>query len=423
MEDAMVKEHDAAVAIDPDLIVEPGAALGRLTASDSARYDVVVIGGGQAGLSVGYHLKKRGLKFVILDASERIGDAWRNRWDSLRLFTPAALDSLDGMPFPGDPTNFPTKDEMADYLEAYAARFELPVLTRTRVDRVSRHGSGFVVQAGDARFEAGQVVVAMASYQAGRLPAFAREVRGDVVQMHSSAYRNPGQLRGRRVAIVGGGNSGAEIAREVCRTHEVVLAGNEVGELPFRQDSWFGREVLLRLMMRVVFHRLLNIRTPLGRKARPAMMHKATPLIRVKQADLARAGVRRAGRIAGVRDGVLVTEQGEALDVDSVIWCTGYSGHLSWIDLPIWGEDGEPVHEGGVVWREPGLYFVGLHFQYAMSSSMIHGVGRDAARIAAACSETAEARAESSATAPGSPSPARGPSARPARALHPSPLS
>jgi putative flavoprotein involved in K+ transport len=411
MEDAMTQEHHNAAVTDPDLVVEPGAALAKL--SGPARCDVVVIGGGQAGLSVGYHLKQRGLKFVILDASERIGDAWRNRWDSLRLFSPAWLDSLDGMPFPGDPGGFPTKDEMADYLEAYAAHFALPVRTSTRVDRVARSGSGFVVQAGEARFEAAQVIVAMASFQKERLPAFARGLRGDVVQMHSSDYKNPGQLRAGRVAIVGGGNSGAEIARELCRTHEVVLAGNEVGEIPFRSGTWLGRMVFLRVLMRVIFHRLLTIRTPMGRKARVNTMHKATPLIRVKKADLKRAGVRRVGRIADVRDGRPVTEQGEVLDVDSVIWCTGYSGHLSWIDLPIWDEAGEPVHDAGVVTGEPGLYFVGLHFLYAMSSAMIHGVGRDAARIAGACAARA--------TSPESLSPGRDPSARPARAPRPSP--
>jgi putative flavoprotein involved in K+ transport len=359
--------------------------------------DVIVIGGGQAGLSVGYHLKQRGVRFVILDASERIGDAWRKRWDSLRLFSPAWLSGLDGLRFPGPPGAFPTKDEMGDYLEAYAAHFRLPVRTGMRVDRLARSGAGFVVQAGGLELRADQVIVAMASYQQGRLPAFASELRSDIVQMHSTDYRSPAQLRPGRVAIVGGGNSGAEIAREVCRTHEVVLAGREVGAVPFRIGSLLGRTLLVGLLMRLVFHRVLTIRTPMGRKARPKMMHAATPLIRVKIAELARAGVQCAGRIAGVRDGLPVTEDGRALDVANVIWCTGFAPRASWIDLPIFDDAGEPAHEAGVVTREPGLYFVGLPFMYSMSSAMIHGVGRDARRIAGLVAQSVKAGAAAAA--------------------------
>ncbi len=359
----------------------------------SEQFDVIVIGGGQAGLSVGYHLKARGVSFVILDASERIGDAWRKRWDSLRLFSPAWLSGLDGLPFSGPPGLFPTKDQMADYLEAYAAHFGLPVRTGTRVDRLARSGAGFVVQAGELEFRADQVIVAMASYQQGRLPAFASELGSDVVQLHSSDYKNPTQLRPGRVVVVGGGNSGAEIARELCRTHEVVLAGNAVGAVPFRIDSWLGRTLMIGLLMRLVFHRLLTIRTPIGRRARPKMMHGATPLIRTKLGELARAGVQRAGRIAGVREGLPVTEDGPVLDVANVIWCTGFAPRASWIDLPIFDVAGDPVHDAGVVTREPGLYFVGLPFMYSMSSAMIHGVGRDARRIAGVVAQSVKVRA------------------------------
>jgi len=346
------------------------------------RLDVIVIGGGQAGLSVGYYLKQQGLRFVILDAGERVGDAWRTRWDSLRLFSPAWLDGLDGLPFPGPRHAFPTKDQMADYLEGYAARFVLPVLTKTRVEKLSKRGERYVANTNKGEIEADQVVIAMANFQGIQVPAFAWELRPEIVQLHSSQYKNPGQLRGGDVLVVGRGNSGAEIAAELARTHRVWLAGRDVGQVSHRPDGFWGRLVLMRLLMRVVFHRLLTIRTPLGRKARPQLMAKATPLIRTRRNDLARAGVQFAPRIAALRDGLPVTEDGRALEVQNIVWCTGYAAGSSFVDLPIFDQDGEPQHEGGVVASSPGLYFVGLHFLFSMSSAMVHGVGRDARRIA-----------------------------------------
>ena len=377
--------HNAMAKVEP--LIESGEAfrrLGGLEAAKRDRFDVIVIGGGQAGLSVGYHLRKRGLRFVILDASDRIGDAWRQRWDSLRLFTPAKLDGLAGMKFPADPDSFPSKDQMADYLEAYAARFELPVRTRSRVDRLFKRDGVFVVKTGDRELTADQVVVAMASYQERRVPAFARELRSDIVQLHSSEYRKPAQLRPGSVLIAGAGNSGAEIAAELVRERPVVMSGRDTGEVPFRIDSWAGRTFLARFVLRVIFHRVLTVKTPMGRKARPRFTSRGTPLIRVRARDLAAAGVERVARIIGARDGLPVAQDGRVLDVANVVWCTGFHPGFSWIDLPIprSNADGEPIHEGGVVSAAPGLYFVGLHFLYAVSSTMIHGVGRDAERIA-----------------------------------------
>ena len=381
--------------------VEPGEAFRRLGGIESpaarARYDVVVIGGGQAGLSVGYYLRKRGLRFVILDACERIGDSWRTRWDSLRLFTPAKLDGLVGMKFPAPANHFPTKDEMGDYLEAYAAKFELPIRTGTRVERLFRRDGAFVVKTNKGEVEAEQVVVAMASYQRHKLPAFARELGSDVVQLHSCDYRNPGQLQDGGVLIVGAGNSGAEIAKELAGTHRIWMAGRGTGEVPFRVDGFAGRAFLARLVLRFVFHRVLTIRTPMGRKARPKFMTQGTPLIRVKSKELAALGVERVPRVAGVRDGRPVLEDGRVLDVANVVWCTGFHPGFSWIDpadLPVLGDDGEPIHDGGVVGGAPGLYFVGLHFLYAVSSTMIHGVARDAQRIVDAIATRARSGAQ-----------------------------
>ena len=177
-------------------LIEEGEAFRRLhEASRLERVPVVVIGAGQSGLSVGYHLKKLGIEFVILDANARVGDSWRQRWDSLRLFTPARFNGLDGMPFPGPRYAFPTKDEMADYLESYAAHFQLPVLPGMRVQRLSRNGSRYVVDAGSRQFETDHVVVAMASYQGPKVPAFATELSPAIVQMHSCEYKSLSQLK------------------------------------------------------------------------------------------------------------------------------------------------------------------------------------------------------------------------------------
>ena len=255
--------------------------------SDAERIETVVVGGGQAGLSVGYHLARRGLSFVILDANERIGDSWRKRWDSLRLFTPARFNGLDGMPFPGPAHSFSTKDEVADYLETYAARFRLPVRTGVRVRRLSRNGARFLVDAGDRQFEADNVVVAMGSYQLPRLPVFAASLDPDIVQLHSAAYRNVAQLREGRVLVVGVGNSGAEIALDVAASRPTWLAGTESGRVPFRHGGALARHVFLPLMFRVIGHRVLTVRTPIGRKMRPKLLSHAAPLVRVKPADIA----------------------------------------------------------------------------------------------------------------------------------------
>jgi putative flavoprotein involved in K+ transport len=348
----------------------------------SERVQVVVIGGGQSGLSVGYCLRQRGLSFVILDANARVGDSWRKRWDSLRLFTPAKYDGLVGLPFPAPAFSFPTKDEMADYLESYARHFDLSVANGIRVDRLSRDGSRYIVDAGDRRWIADHVVIAMATYQAPRVPGFARQIDPCVVQLHSGAYRNAAQLQPGGVLIVGAGNSGADIALDVVKSHRVWLAGRDNGHIPFRIDSWIAH-IIAPILFRVVFHRILTTRTPLGRRARAAVISKGGLLIRVKPADLAAAGVERTSRVTGVADGKPALADGRVLDVANVIWCTGFHPGLSWVDLPkpISSPDGEPIHDGGVVPDEPGLYFVGQHFLYSFSSTMIHGVARDAVRI------------------------------------------
>lgn len=342
---------------------------------------MIVIGGGQAGLSVGYYLARQGLRFLILDANERIGDSWRKRWDSLRLFTPARFDALVGMPFPAPPDAFPTHQEMGDYLEAYAKRFQLPVRSSARVESLSRRDGRYRVVVDGQVLEADQVVVAMANFQKPRVPELAAELRRDIVQVHSAHYKNPTELAEGAVLIAGAGNSGAEIGLELARQgRQVWIAGRDTGQVPFKLASWWGR-LLAPLLLRLLFHRVLTIKTPMGRKARPRMARHGGPLIRTRTADLLAAGVQRVPRVASVEAGLPVLENGRVLDVKNVVWCTGFQSGFSWIDLPIFDEQGEPRHEAGVVRSEPGLYFVGLNFLYAFSSTMIHGVGRDAERI------------------------------------------
>jgi putative flavoprotein involved in K+ transport len=342
-------------------------------AAHSERFETVIIGGGQAGLATGYHLAKRGLPFVILDANERIGDAWRKRWDSLRLLTPARYDGLQGWRFPAPALSFPTKDEMADYLEAYAARFDLPVRTGVKVDGLFREGDRFIITSGDRRFEAKHVVVATGANQVPKIPAFADE-------LHSSQYRRPSQLQEGAVLVVGAGNSGAEIAFEVSRTHPTYLSGRPSRQIPVRHGPAAAR--FFFPVVRFLSHHVLTLRTPIGRKAQPRFISYGAPLIRVKLKDLAAAGVRQVPRTVGIEDGRPVLEDGRVLDVSNVIWCTGFREEFPWIDLPIFGEDGRPLHERGVVVGEPGLYFVGLLFQYAGTSDVLPGVGRDAEYIA-----------------------------------------
>ena len=353
------------------------------------RVNTVVVGAGQAGLSVGYHLQQRGVPFVILDGGARVGDQWRKRWDTLRLFTPRKFSSLDGWAFPGDRNAFPTKDEMGDYLEAYARHFDLPIRLNTRVERVSRQGSGFVVVAGEQRFEADNVVVAMANHQRPAVPAFAADLDPSIRQIHSLDYRNSSQLQDGPVLVAGAGNSGVEIALDVVRGHHVTVAGRDTGHVLFHIDRRPSLVILMRLTLRVMFHRVLSIGNPIGRRMRPKMLYGGGPLVRTKPYQLTKAGIDRAPRVTGVSGGKPVLADGRILDVTNVVWATGFNPGFSWIDLPIFGADGLPEHDGGEVAREPGIYFVGLHFLYSMSSEMIHGVGRDAKRIAGHVAERA----------------------------------
>ncbi len=347
------------------------------THTGTEHHDTVVIGGGQTGLTIGDELAKRGKEFVILDAGERVGDAWRKRWDSLRLFTPARYVGLPGMKFPAKGDHFAGKDQLADYLEAYALEMRLPVRTGTRVERLGGDGEGFVIEAGGSVIRAENVVVAMAETQVPKVPAFAPDLDPDIGQLHSKSYRNPLQLQEGPVLVVGLGNSGADIGLEVAQTHETFISGEPSAVIPFRIEPWFARNVAFRVVKFFGIH-LLNYGTPIGRWALPKLREESAPLVRVKPKDLAEAGVKRVPRVTGVSDGKPLLEDGRVLDVTNVIWCTGFRGGFTWIDLPIFDDEDRPRQVRGVVVDQPGLYFCGLDFLYAFASETLPGMPRDA---------------------------------------------
>jgi putative flavoprotein involved in K+ transport len=242
--------------------------------------------------------------------------------------------------------------------------------------------------------------VAMANWQRPWVPPFAAELDPDIVQLHAGEYRNPSQLRDGAVLIVGAGNSGAEIAREAAHSHHTWISGRDNGQLPFDIDGAAARFVLLPLVLRFLFHHALTVNTPMGRKVRSKVLSHGMPRLRIRQQDLIAAGIERVGRTVGVRDGQPLLADGRVLDVANVVWCTGFQPDFSWIDLPVFGNAGEPIHERGVVAGQPGLYFVGLLFLYAPSSAMVHGVGRDAANIVDAIASGARAARSAAARRP-----------------------
>ena len=348
--------------------------------STDESFDTIVIGGGQAGLAVGYFLARQGGNFIILDDNSRTGDSWRKRWDSLRLFTPSQFNGLPGMPFPKPDNYLPSKNEVADYLEEYAKQFNLPIRHSIKVKTLSRDGKGYHIVADAFTFSARNVIVATGAFQLPYTPAIASELDPAIFQLHSSAYCNPQQTPGQSVLIVGAGNSGVEIALELVKDgRQVWLAGRDVGLLPSNRPlaRIFGGRPLWWFMSHV-----LTVNTPIGRKVSAGTVHHGTPLGRVRREDVAQAGVRLLPRVSGVQSGKPQIEDGRVLAVDSVIWATGLRPDYHWINLPIFEEHGSPRHSRGVVQDMPGLYFVGLMFQTGLTSALLGGVGADAAYIA-----------------------------------------
>jgi putative flavoprotein involved in K+ transport len=341
------------------------------------RFETIVIGGGQAGLAAGHHLAKQDVDFVILSDEARVGDNWRKRWDSLRLFTPARYSSLPGMPFPAPPAHLADKDEVADYLERYAERFDLPMRLGTRASTLSWNGERYVVRTADQRtLESDSVIVATGAFQKARIPPVSRRLDPHIRQLHSSEYRNPFDLPTGPVLVVGAGNSGAQLAIELSRDQKVWLAGRDTGHLPRRL---FGRDIFDWLWPVL---RRSTADTRVGRRMRAGTASSGDALVGIPERELQNAGIVRVGRLDDERGGLPLCGR-EVLAPAVIVWCTGFAPDYSWIELPIFRPDGYPHHQRGVVSSAPGLYFLGLRFQHRLSSSLIGGVGEDAAFVAA----------------------------------------
>jgi len=333
-------------------------------------YDVVVIGAGQAGLAIGYFLARQGKRFVILEAADSIGAAWRARWDSLVLFTPRRYDSLPGLAFPGDPDGYPTRDEVIEYLERYAATFELPIELDAAVQSLTEKDGRFVVGLEDGSIEADQVVVATGPYQTPRVPEIAGRLAPEVFQTHSTGYLNPDDVPDGTVLVVGGGNTGFQIANELSATHRVQLSiGSRQMPLP---QKLLGRDLFWWLTKLGLLEKTVESR--FGRR-----MRDRDTLIGSSPRALKASGVQLKPRAAGASGQTIGFIDGSELQVDAVIWATGYRLDHSWINLP--SGDGLIPHKRGVT-EVPGLYFLGLQWQYTRGSALLGWVKDDAEYIA-----------------------------------------
>jgi putative flavoprotein involved in K+ transport len=341
--------------------------------ADDRLLDVVVVGGSQAGLAMAWHLQRQGLDFVVLEAGPEVGHIWRSRWDSLKLFTPSQYDSLPGMAFPAPADTYPTKDPLADYLQAYAAAFDLPVRLNARVTSLSQTDDGFEVQTADATFQARQVVVATGPFQVPFVPPQARGLDPSVTQLHSAHYRNPQALPEGPVLVVGGGNSGFQIAEELAATRTVDLSiATRYPMLPQRLAGrdlfwWLTRLGLLRV----------TVTSRPGRR-----MSRRDFVIGTNRRRLERKRVRFRPRLVDAEGRTVRFADHRLLeDVGVVVWATGYRPDYSWIDLPGVVREGHVVHRRGVT-QVPGLYFLGLSWQHTRGSALLGFVNDDAAYLA-----------------------------------------
>jgi putative flavoprotein involved in K+ transport len=353
-----------------------------------ARTDVIVIGAGQAGLALGHHLARRNADFLLLDAGPEVGHSWRSRWDSLRLFSPAQYDSLPGLPFPAQADTHPTKDEVADYLVAYAAQFALPVRLNSPALRLHRETDGtFAVTAPTEVLRARQVVVATGPFQTAHIPALARRLDPLVPQLHSAEYRNPTQLpSGGRVLVVGAANSGLQIAAELADSCDVTVAvSSSPRELPQRIA---GRDLFFWLTKSGFFT------VPTDSRIARTLRARGDLVIGTRTRDLRRRGIGFTPRLTGVDGRVASFADGGSQPVDAVVWATGFRSDYSWVHVPGVVVDDQVRHSGGIS-DVAGLYFLGLPWQTSRGSALLGFVGADAAVLSARMASDAGQRAGS----------------------------
>jgi putative flavoprotein involved in K+ transport len=363
--------------------------------------EVAVIGAGQAGLAMGYFLRHQGRRFVILERADSIGSAWRERWESLRLFTPRRYSALPGLPFPGDPNGYPTRDEVTAYLERYAETFSLPIELNSEVKNLEEGDDGrFRLELDGRTITADQVVVATGPFQAPYVPKVAEKLADDLFQKHAVGYRRPDELPDGTVLVVGGGNTGFQIAKELSATHKVVLSvGSRQKPLPQRV---LGRDLFWWLTKTRILDKTVDSR--LGRK-----LSRRDTLIGSSPRELKkryRVAIRQ--RVVDAYARTVRFEDGSEPEVDAVIWATGYRADYSWIKLPIFDEDGRLRHRRGVT-NVPGLYFLGLTWQHTRGSALIGWVKDDAEFIAERIAEYQQSKAQPAAETPvGAGAPAQG---------------
>jgi putative flavoprotein involved in K+ transport len=350
----------------------PSGASRHLNDPES-RYEVIVVGGGQAGLAIGYFLAQQGRAFTILEAEREPAAAWRARWDSLKLFTPLRYSSLPGLPFPGDPDSYPTRDEVAEYLTGYARHFELPVELGSRVRSIRRTNGTYLLEVDDRTYEADQVVVATGPFQVPFVPSIAERLDASVVQLHSTEYRTPQDIPEAPVLVVGGGNTGLQIAEELSASREVhVSIGSRQTPLPQRV---LGRDLFWYLEATGLIRKTTASRIGRRLEGRDTLIGSSPRALR------RRYGVQLHGRAVDAAGRVVSFDDGDTLDVGCVIWATGFRVDHSWIDVPVFDGEGRVVHQRGVS-ESPGLYFLGLSWLHTRGSALIGWVKDDAEYIA-----------------------------------------
>jgi putative flavoprotein involved in K+ transport len=346
---------------------------GRDLTDANVRREVIVVGGGQAGLAIGYFLAQRGRDFTILEAEDEPAAAWRARWDSLKLFTPVRYSSLPGLRFPGEPDSYPTRDDVAAYLTEYTRHFELPIELGSRVRAISRSNGTYLVELDDRAYQADQVVVATGPFQVPFVPSIATGLDAAVVQLHSTAYRTPGDVPDTRVLVVGGGNTGFQIAEELSASRAVHLSiGSRQTPLPQRL---LGRDLFWYLEATGLIRKTTASRIGRRLEGRDTLIGSRPRTLR------RRHGVRLHGRAVAASGQTVSFRDGETLDVGAVIWATGFRTDHSWIDVPVFDGEGRVVHQRGVT-ESPGLYFLGLSWLHTRGSALIGWVKDDAEYLA-----------------------------------------
>ena len=341
-----------------------------------------MVGGGQAGLAIGYFLARQGRRFLILEAADSVGAAWRDRWDSLALFTPRRYDALSGLSFPGDPDGYPTRDEVVSYLRTYAETYKLPLVLNSAVSSLTQIDDGFSLECNDRTVRADQVVVATGPFQVPLTPALASQLGPEVFQMHSTGYRQPRDIPAGTVLVVGGGNTGFQIAAELTGTHAVHLSvGSRQTPLPQKVGHrdlfwWLTKTGLLNM----------TVDSRLGRR-----LSERETLIGSSPKQLRRLGVDLHPRAVNASHDTVSFADGTQLRVDAVVWATGYQPDYSWIEAPVLDAGGRVRHHRGVT-NLPGLYFLGLYWQHTRGSALLGWVKDDAEYIATQIQTLADSR-------------------------------